>query len=731
MTNKYADPVEIWKTGEGTPDQATVTLELVGPGTGIVVTDVLQYYIAYLGNPTIAPDTVVSGTATAGTATSMTDTSKDFVALGVSVGMRILNTNDNSSGVITGVTTTELTFSGGLTGGTANAFDTGNAYSITYPSTNPTTGKTTLKWTVGDLGMGESWEVSFDVSTTEAGKEVPVDVVAASENKATYTDWKGETKSKDFPQANIMVKTLLVAEKSVSPVNMWLEEKGTPDKSTVTLKVTGPGEDTVVTEVLPDYLNLIEGSLTETPDTDYPEIDATGKTIIKWTIGSLDLGAVWEVSFEVSSSKVGTDLPVDVESEAKVSYNDWGGVAQTAAFPQAFISVYAPVMVDKSANPTDLAESASIPYKSTVILTVTGPGEDIVVTEVLQDYISPIEGSYTVAPDSGYPSGKTLKWTVGTLGVGEIWKASFDVSSTKAGTKLAVDVEADSKVTYTAWEGISVAFPQVYLTVPELTVDKLATPVDLWQEGVGTPYKSTVILTVTGPGKDIVVTDVLQDYINPIEGSYTKTPDSGYPSGKTLKWTVGTLLAGEVWQVSFDVTSTEAGTKLPVDVEEESKVTYTGSGEVTMVFPQQYISVKAPLMVEVNIAPVYFAGLTAEAYILTTVGGKPHDADIDSIILYFGDGTEYEDLTAGVEPVPDAEGLYRVEYKVPSGAPMGGYKIVVAASSVGLYGTSSGIFQVLTIPMELYGYPIWIFAIAAVVLLFIFMMIAVRIATRR
>jgi|GEM_PF-1195747 len=412
--------------------------------------------------------------------------------------------------------------------------------------------------------------------------------------------------------------------------------------------------------------------------------------------------------------------------------------------------------VDKSVSHDEIWQAGmGTPDETTVTLTVEGPGATLVVTDVLPGYIVPVAGSYSVTPTSittDPVSGETtLMWDhnniaeLASLAPGESWQVSFKIKSNEVGLDKNVDVVADSKITYTDHAGVEgeKTFPEALVSVyAPLTAEKSVDIAEVWQKGVGTPYKTMVTLTLTGPGEDIVVTEVLPDYVN-LEGGFTVTPDNGYPvtnpdGTRTIQWTVGTLYIEDVWAVSFDVSFNIGGTKVEVDVVDTgaadyAKATYKDWTEATptVVFPQAYVAVKAPLTVEVNIAPVYFAGLTAEAYILTTIGGAALDADIESVRIYFNDGTEWVDLTDVVELVPDAEGLYRVEYKIPGGAPMGGYKMIVKASAVGLYGTSSGVFQVLSIPMEVYGQPVWIFAVAGVVAFFILLMIAVRIATWR
>lgn len=75
---------------------------------------------------------VASGTDTAGSSTllAMTDSTASFVSAGVTTGMRLRNLTDGSAGIITTVAATVLTCSAGLSGGTANAWNSGDIYLV-------------------------------------------------------------------------------------------------------------------------------------------------------------------------------------------------------------------------------------------------------------------------------------------------------------------------------------------------------------------------------------------------------------------------------------------------------------------------------------------------------------------------------------------------------------------------------------------------------------------------
>ncbi len=86
-----------------------------------------------MGYPADCPE--IAGTATNGGAsfTVLQDTTKNFSGSGVSIGDTVTNYTDGSKGLVSSVSTTQLTV-GSLSGGTLNRFDTGDEYSITSPT---------------------------------------------------------------------------------------------------------------------------------------------------------------------------------------------------------------------------------------------------------------------------------------------------------------------------------------------------------------------------------------------------------------------------------------------------------------------------------------------------------------------------------------------------------------------------------------------------------------------
>ena len=89
-----------------------------------------KYY--YIWDGRLAAEVTGTHTATPSSTTVLTDSGGDFVNDGVVAGMVIRNITDGSSGKITGVATTTITCSAGLSGGTDNDWDTNDSY-IIYP----------------------------------------------------------------------------------------------------------------------------------------------------------------------------------------------------------------------------------------------------------------------------------------------------------------------------------------------------------------------------------------------------------------------------------------------------------------------------------------------------------------------------------------------------------------------------------------------------------------------
>lgn len=96
--------------------------------------------------------------------TTLIDASATFQSWGVQVGLTVTNQTDGSTGVITSVDSeTQLTLSGGLTGGATNEFGLSDAYAIAAPwSVNSTSGVVTFT-VAPEVGVIVQGGCEFDV----------------------------------------------------------------------------------------------------------------------------------------------------------------------------------------------------------------------------------------------------------------------------------------------------------------------------------------------------------------------------------------------------------------------------------------------------------------------------------------------------------------------------------------------------------------------------------------
>jgi len=149
---------------------------------------------------------------------------------------------------------------------------------------------------------------------------------------------------------------------------------------------------------------------------------------------------------------------------------------------------------------------------------------------------------------------------------------------------------------------------------PHLELAKSVSPSTIGQKGSGIrPEETTVTLTVSGAGEpgevageDIVVTDVLQSYINledePDDATITHNADGT----TTLVWELEDPLSttDDPWTVSFDISSDKCG-KVLANVVDKSKVTYTDyeDGDAEAFFPATYLNVRCPGEVAVGVLP--------------------------------------------------------------------------------------------------------------------------------
>lgn len=91
----------------------------------------------------------------------------------------------------------------------------------------------------------------------------------------------------------------------------------------------------VVTDVLPNYMQLV-GDPSILPDSKVTNADGT--TTLVWNVGTLNVGQIWSVKYNLRSSRYGMDLPTNIAGLSSVSYTDPAGVQRTSVLPVPVLS---------------------------------------------------------------------------------------------------------------------------------------------------------------------------------------------------------------------------------------------------------------------------------------------------------------------------------------------------------------------------------------------------------
>ncbi len=92
----------------------------------------------------------------------------------------------------------------------------------------------------------------------------------------------------------------------------------------------------MIRDVLPDYIDYIEGSASIPPDAIYT--DSNGNTVLEWNITKIKIGELWRVMFLVKSSILGPQL-ANVVSESRGNYTNWNSENITRIFPEVWLNV--------------------------------------------------------------------------------------------------------------------------------------------------------------------------------------------------------------------------------------------------------------------------------------------------------------------------------------------------------------------------------------------------------
>jgi len=195
------------------------------------------------------------------------------------------------------------------------------------------------------------------------------------------------------------------------------------------------GDDVQVIEILPDNLHYVVGSaeVDGTPR----EPDSISFQTLTWDLGSMSIGDVHTIDFEVTVDTPGTNLLMDEYPDSRVEYDDYQDNPQSVPFPetrQTVLPCGTDLAIDKSDNPDPVVAGSNLVY--TLVVTNNGPWDatNVVVVDDL-----PAGVSYVSDTDSCVesPVGR-LTCPLGDIAAGG--SESFDVT-------VAVDLGASGVIT--------------------------------------------------------------------------------------------------------------------------------------------------------------------------------------------------------------------------------------------------------------------------------------------
>jgi Mg-chelatase subunit ChlD len=417
-------------------------------------------------------------------------------------------------------------------------------------------GTTTIVWNIGRLTIGETWEVSFNVSSDEIGDDLPVNVY--DDSGVTYKDYKGDITTENFPEVKVTVRPseipsvpIIEVDKSANPTEIWKKDSGMePEETTVTLTVTGAGDPYVERYPL-DAMLIMDRS--ESMDWDgnatYGSRLADAKAAAKEFIGLLnsEYDRVGLVSFSGDGG-------------------DYGSVTLDEALTDDFSVVSDSIDGLIAYGATDIGDAIDLAIKVET--------EEDDTSEAVRIGILLTDGS------ANRPNGR---------GYGE------DPMDVQYAIDKAKEADGEDITIYTIGLGSEINETMLQ-EIADITGGKYYYTLD--STDLEDIFKEIAECTLNIAGDDIVVTDVLQDYING-EDRFTISPDMviANPDGTTeIIWNIGRLTIGETWNVSFNVSSNKIG-DLPVNVYEDSGITYKNyKGDITTEsFPELNILVKIRL----------------------------------------------------------------------------------------------------------------------------------------
>ncbi len=429
----------------------------------------------------------------------------------------------------------------------------------------------TITWSIGDVALGQSRSVTFTV-TIPGVKQNTLWINKAYTHYENNPDNPDEGEPKDIPSNEVKVDTMV-------PAVILEKEHKLNDGDRVTSLLHGNANDTVtyylkaantsmatahdvwIKDTIPTHENgtLVLKEIDETYAHELNE--ETGEIV--WKIGDLAPGEEKEVWFSVTVPEV--QEATRWRNIASVSHQEDPTVPrEEIETPPVEVEVLVPeleIVKRQAKNDGSLTQGLiqanagdTITYAIEVTNTGTGPAQNIVVEDIIQEGLELVNGSIS---DQGQNRGGKITWNMASLEAGKAKTFTFKV-------------KIPSVKEYTRWANVATVSDEddpdpkptppveVETEAPHLTVEKSQKR----NEGNRTKDKLSVVgkdrvtyfIKVTNDGqadaKDVVVSDVVPEGLILVDGSVS---DSGLVEKSVISWQLGTLAAGASRTVSFVV----------------------------------------------------------------------------------------------------------------------------------------------------------------------------------
>ena len=320
---------------------------------------------------------------------------------------------------------------------------------------------------------------------------------------------------------------------------------GDPFDYTITVKNTGTGNasNVVVEDTLPNGLQFVSSD---------PSPTSQNGQKLTWTISSIAAGGSATITLKVKASEAGT-----YANTATISGTNKSGTTGDVEVVKPEQPPTEPnLSITKTTGAKDVKVGDPFDYTITVKNTGTGNASNVVVEDTLPNGLQFVSSD----PSPASQNGQKLTWTISSIAAG----ASVTITLTvKAVTATSEGSDGYINTAYIEGKEENPGTAPVVPVGNALTLTKTA---DVKKVNVGEIFSYTLkVKNVSeSDATDVVVEDVLPgslafyaESVKGQSGTYQFEPDAQNP--QVLRWTFGTLPAGEEVTITLRVKAISAG----------------------------------------------------------------------------------------------------------------------------------------------------------------------------